>query len=46
MKAFIFTRNASPNIVFPVVLNLALGKRAVAHMIETAVQLYEKDGFL
>jgi hypothetical protein len=44
LKTFIFTGNASPHVVFPVVLNLALGKRAVAHMIETAVQLYEKDG--
>jgi hypothetical protein len=45
LKTFVFTGNASPHIVFPVVLNLALGKRAVAHMIETAVQLYEKDDF-
>jgi hypothetical protein len=45
LKAFIFTGNASPHIVFPIVLNLALGKRAVAYMIESALQLYEKDGF-
>jgi hypothetical protein len=45
LKTFIFTGNASPYIVFPTLLNLVLGKRAVAHIIKSAMQLYKKDSF-
>jgi hypothetical protein len=44
-KTFIFTGNASPHIVFPVVMNLVVGKRGVASLIEHAVQIYQKEEY-
>lgn len=44
-KTFIFTGNASPHITFPIVMNLVVGKRGVASLVEHAVQVYQKEGF-
>jgi hypothetical protein len=45
LKTFIYTGNCLNNVVMPVLLHLGVGKEGAAHMIESAVQGYGKEGF-
>ncbi|RDL40075.1 Uncharacterized protein BP5553_00054 [Venustampulla echinocandica] len=44
-KTFIYTGNCGTHTAIPHLMNLMVGKRVAAHMIECAVKTYEKDGF-
>lgn len=44
-KTFIYTGNACTHAVLPTIMNLGVGKNAVAHMVKCAVKVHEQDGF-
>ena len=44
-KTFIYTGNCLNNAVMPILLHLGVGKQGAAHMIESAVERYGKEGF-